>query len=171
VISIFFAVSAGISIILVIPDILNYVEFYKVSENFEITLENVTLNDSKIKEGKVFVNVKFNITNPTGFVGLKVSSVTCHMKYIKDGVPRSLAGTTRAFSPPTQVNPSQSVMVNVDFDLKYKGYEIPIRDFIGYLQKNPEKIDWIITGQFVLLAYTNSFAVQIGPFGHSTYLR
>jgi len=166
-----FAVSAGISLILVIPEILNYVEFYKAAEDFQITLENVTVNDSKIEDGKVFVNVKFNITNPTGFVGLKVSSVSCHMDYRGGSTYQSLAGKTQVFSPPTQVNPSQSNIVWINFDLEYKGYEILIRDFIGYLYTNPEKIDWIITGQFILQAYTNSFAVQIGPFQHTTYLR
>jgi len=168
--SILFAVAAVVSLILVIPEINNYIEFYKGIQNFQILLESITINNTRIDEGQVFIMVNFEATNPSGFVGLTISSVTCQLKYVKDGLLQSLAGITQTFSPPTEVNPPQSVIVCVDFDLEYKGHDNLIRNFIGYLQTNPEKMDWIVTGQFIIRAYADVFPIQIGPFQHSTYL-
>lgn len=169
-ISTIFAISTLISLILIIPELLNYIEFYKVVERFRIELENITVNNTKMYEGEILVKVEFEATNPTGFVGLKISSVTCRLKYIKDGVLQSLTGITQTFSPHAQVDPPESVILQVDFNLKYKGHNKLIRNFIGYLQTNPEKMDWIVTGQFIVQVYTTILPIQVGPFQHSTYL-
>ena len=165
-----FTVCAVISLVWTAPEILNYVEFYKVVEKFQIVLDNISVNTTKIYAGEVLVIVEFKVTNPTEFVGLKVSSITCQLRYINDGSPQFLAGITETFSPHTQVEPLQSIRMAVDFELKYRGYESQIRDFIGYLQTGPERMDWIVTGQFILQAYSSVLPIHIGPLQCSTYL-
>ena len=165
-----FSVLAIVSLILVTFDVLNYAEFYKAMERFQIGLENVALDESRINEGEVIVKVQLRATNPTEFAGLEISSVLCHLKYVKDGVPRFLAGLSKELSPPVTARPSQATILELDFDLKHSGQESLVRDFIGYLQKNPEKIDWVITGQTTMEAYRSVFEIMIGPFEYSTSL-
>jgi hypothetical protein len=165
-----FSVLAVISLILVTFEVLNYVEFYKAVERFQVELENVAIDSSRINEGEILVEVQLKATNPTGFVGLEISSVLCHLTYVKGGAPQFLAGLSRALSPPMAAGPSQATILELDFDLKHIGEENLVRDFIGYLQKNPERIDWIITGRTAIKAYTNIFEIIIGPFEYSTNL-
>lgn len=168
--SILFAISAAASLILVMPELQRYIEFYRAIEQFQVKLSNVTMDKSKIYEGEVSIYIEFTVINPTTFAGLEISGITCHLGYLKEGLLQSLAGITQTFSPPVQINPMANTTLHVDFVLKYKGQETQIRDFIAYLQTSPKKVDWIVRSQMIIQAYTTAFPVQIGPFQFSTYL-
>ncbi len=170
IITILFAASAIISLVLVTFEVSNYVEFYKAIEQFQIQLEGVTIDSTKIDSAQVLVKLEFKVINPTGFIGLEIASITCHLRYVKDGELQTLSGMSKTLSPPMQVNPSQGETLEVDFDLKYSGYEKLVRDFIGYLQTNPATVDWVITGQTTVRAFRNTFPILIGPFERSTSL-
>jgi hypothetical protein len=170
--TILFVASAVVSLLLVMPQIANYAEFYRAIEKFDFLLVDVTMDDSGINEGRIYVTVEFNGTNPTSFTGLTISTITCHLHYLREDQtsPQALLGVTQSFTSEPQFNPSQTVIMKINFTLVYPGLD-QIRLFISYLQTKPDKVDWMVTGQYVLEAYAYAFAMQMDYFTYSMNLR
>jgi hypothetical protein len=126
------------------------------------------MNSTLVDAGVVYITVEFSATNPTGFDGMQIPTVTCHLKYFMANQLRSLMGVTQSISPPAQLEPFQSTAIRINFTIEYSGQQQElVRIFLGHLQLHPQQIEWLTIGQYVLQAYNYALAVQFEP---ATYI-
>jgi len=105
--------------IMLIPPLTNYIDFYKAIERHEISLKSAELDVSQLYAGTVKLSVTFNISNPMNFKGLKVTSVTCNLKYTMYGqsIYKNLPGLTEIFQKPVEISPNHSSGIPIDFNI------------------------------------------------------
>lgn len=162
-----FSLVSVLSLVAVIPEVLNYVEFYKVTERFSFDLAEIKLDATRIDAGEALVALTFNATNPTSFVGLKVTDITCNLHFLKSSETQSLPGFSVKLSVPATVGVLQSALVRVNHTYRYTGeqqYESNVRFLISYVKAKPQQITWILTGQFTVEAYAYVIPANMGPF-------
>jgi hypothetical protein len=162
---IFFAF-AIISFMAIMPSISNYMEFYRAIERCQADLQETSLNLTRLNSGFVYLTLVFNVTNPTGFRGLKVTTTTCNIHYTTSGQAeyKQLQGLTKTFQKPLDIPPLDAAKMTLNFTFSYLSEVLSVKDFMAFLLMEPEDIQFIFTGQFVLHAYTYTFAIPMGPF-------
>lgn len=152
---------AIISIVSLISPTVNYIEFYKSIERIDFHLNHIALNLSDLQNGKVTIDVEFNATNQSGFMGLKLNIMTCRLHYYEGTNSILLTGQTKSFIPPILLEPHKLTSISIIFEIDFLQSTNPtILDFIGFLQEHPERITWISSGQYVLKAFTYEFPIQ-----------
>jgi len=151
--------------ILLIPPLTNYIDFYKAIERHHISLESAELDISQLHTGTVKLSITFNISNPTNFKGLIVTSITCNLKYSVYGQEyKNLPGLTEVFQKPVEIPPNCYTEVLINFTFTYLSERQEVKDFFASLSTKPDKIKFIFQGQYVLYAYTYPFTISMGPF-------
>jgi len=172
--TIIFATIAIVSLVAVMPEVLNYAEFYRTVETFGFSLAEITVDTTAIQSGEAQVTVKFNATNPTSFAGIQVIGVICSLSFLREQSFQSLRSLNEIFPQPIRVEPFQSTTVMVNFTFRYGGeqqYEYDVRWLITYLQSGQQEILWMVIGQYTLKAYAYVFPRQIDTATYTTQLR
>jgi len=82
--AIFFALTIA-SIALLVPTVLNYLEFYNAITKFDLRATEVKLDKSLIERLEIIVAFNLTVSNPTGFSGLTVHSISSKL-YYENGV-------------------------------------------------------------------------------------
>jgi hypothetical protein len=158
--------------IMLIPPLTNYIDFYKAIERHKMSLKSAELDVSQLRTGTVKLSVTFNISNPTNFKGLKVTSITCNLKYKVYGqnIYKNLPGLTEVFQKPVEIPPNRFTEIPIDFTFTYSSERQEVKDFFALLSTKPVKIEFIFQGQYVLYAYTYPFTISMGPFEYEIIL-
>jgi hypothetical protein len=81
--AIFFALTIA-SIALLVPTVLNYLEFYNAITKFDLRATEAKLDKSLIERLEIIVAFNLTVSNPTGFSGLTVQSISSKL-YYEDG--------------------------------------------------------------------------------------
>ncbi len=166
-----FSTCCLLSLILVAPDLANYSEFYRAIDRVDFALTEITIDLTLLDTGVVHITVDFNVTNPTSFDGIKIPTITCHLRYFMENQLRSLMGVTQTISPVAELEPYQSTVIRINFTIEYSIQQQELaRIFLGYLQLHPQQIEWLVLGQYVLQAYNYSLAIQFDPATYITSL-
>jgi len=152
--------------IMLIPPLTNYIDFYKAIERHEIRLKSAKLDVSQLYTGTVKLSVTFSISNPTNFKGLKVTSITCNLKYkvYRQNIYKNLPGLTEVFQKPVEIPPNCSTEIPIDFTFTFSSERPEVKDFFASLSTKPAEVEIIFQGQYVLYAYTYPFTIPMGPF-------
>jgi len=152
--------------ILLIPPLINYIDFYKAIERHKMSLKGAELDISQLRTGTVKLLTMFNISNPTNFKGLKVTSITCNLKYslYEQNIYKNLPGLTEVFQKPIEVPPNSYTEIPINFTFTYLSERPEIKEFFALLSKKPDKIKFIFKGQYVLYSYTYPFTILMDPF-------
>ncbi|NWG10804.1 hypothetical protein HXY33_03510 [Candidatus Bathyarchaeota archaeon] len=161
----FFAFSI-ISFLAITPLISNYLEFYRAIEKCEVNLHEASLNLTRLNNGLVYLTLIFNVTNPTGFRGLTISTTTCNIRYITPDQTdfKQLQGRTETFHEPLDIPPLETTKMILNFTFSYLSEQLSVQEFMAVFLMEPEYVRFLFTGQFVLNAYTYTFAISMGPF-------
>jgi hypothetical protein len=76
-----FFVLAIVSAVLTMPLILNYIEFYKAITKFDLSVAEVKLDKSLFERLEVIITFNLTASNPTGFNGLTLHSISSKLYY------------------------------------------------------------------------------------------
>lgn len=144
----------------------DYTEFYRAIENSQLKFYEATLNTAQLRNGIVYLQIKFNVSNPTNFKNLKVTTITCNLYYSTPqfSLPKQLPGLTETFKEPIKIPPNGYSIIEVKFTFKRESEHQAIKEFFNFLLTEPKEIDFILQGQYVLYAYRYPFAISMGPF-------
>jgi len=153
-------------VVLFIHPLSDYIEFYKAVENCQLELYEAKLNTTQLRNGIVHLLIKFNVSNPTNFKNLKVTTITCNLYYSTPqfSLPKQLPGLTETFREPIGIPSNGYSIIEVEFKFKRESEHKAIKEFFNLLLTEPEEIDFILQGQYVLYAYRYPFAISMGPF-------
>ncbi len=164
-----FVALSVISLLIVMPDAINYAEFYGATASFEFTVTKIKTDISSLQTGIVLVMLEFNLSNPTPFNGLKFYSVNCMLRHSifanwLDG-GSNVGGINQQISPPIQIGPYGSATLKLNRTFVGQTDET-VRNFIGYLQSNPSEIFWMVQGKYVLEAYDSMISqdISLNPY-------
>ncbi len=157
----------AISTLLLIPSLSNYIDFYRAIEKCQINLKSAELDVTQLQNGRVSLLAVFNISNPTNFKNLKVTSITCNIQYSMQGSYRKLPGITRVFQKPIEIPSNGYTNINLNFTFEYRSEKQEVKDFFAFLLTNPKEISFIFQGQYVFYAYAYPFTVPMGPFKYT----
>lgn len=155
---------------LLISPLSNYIEFYKAVENCQLKLYDAKLNTAYLRsDGIVYLSIEFNVSNPTNFRHLKVTTVTCNLYYSipEFGNHKQLPGLTETFKEPIYIPPNGYSIIKVEFRFRRGSEHQAVKEFFNLLLTEPNKIDFLLEGQYVLYAYTYPFVIPMGPFTFS----
>jgi len=161
-----------IFLLITIFPISNYVEFYRALEKCQVQIDDVSLDLTKLNSGLVNLTVTFNVTNPTSFNGLQISTTTCNIRYFISNpqLQKQLPGKTETFAKPIEIPPHGNVPMIIKFTFDSRQQQLTVKEFIGLLLTKPNQINFIFRGQYILKAYEYSFAMPMGPFVYATNL-
>jgi len=81
--AIFFALTIA-SIALLVPTVVNYLEFYNAIAKFDLSVAEVKLDKSFFERLEVIITFNLTASNPTGFSGLTIQSISSKL-YYEDG--------------------------------------------------------------------------------------
>lgn len=154
---------------LLIYPLSDYIEFYRAIESSQLKLHDAKLDTAQLRRGMVCLLIKFNMSNPTNFKNLKVTTITCNIYYSipQFSNPKRLPGLTETFKEPIKIPPNGYSIIEVKFTFKRESEHRAIKEFFNLLLTEPEKIDFVLQGQYVLYAYTYPFVISMGPYTFS----
>jgi hypothetical protein len=81
--AIFFALTIA-SIALLVPTVVNYLEFYSAITKFDLRATEIKLDKLLIERLEVIIAFNLTASNPTGFSGLTIQSISSKL-YYEDG--------------------------------------------------------------------------------------
>jgi len=162
--AVFFAVTIISAGTLILP-LWNYTQFYSAWYNFSYTIPRVNINTSQLSRQTAQINLTLVATNPTGYSGLQVQSVSCVMSYNgsvhlgAEGPTNSWELTTLSTTKPYSISPNSNTTIL--FDITISPNSAPpdqfdaFQQFISYLisQTPGGQIQWSLACSLVLASF------------------
>jgi len=175
--TVFFVVMV-VSVGFLVYPLWNYTQFYLALWNFGCAVSNLTIDINQITN--IQIAIEFLIMNPTDYSGLGLTSINCGLEYI-DGMhlvfDPTLAGHWGGNWRPSNV---------WELKAQYISYKRPIAahandtvaltsiinphagntfeqnnawSFIGFLETQPDLIEWKLNCCFIISSFLGSFEV------------
>ncbi len=126
-----------VSVGLIVLPMWNYVDFYVALGDFSVTVPSVTISTIQINDylhAQAKVNVTLAASNPTGYSGLKLSSVICQLYFFNSNNQLVLLASARN-NTWTPINPNSNRKILFKFSFSASNPNDPAgSSFIIYLE-------------------------------------
>ena len=193
-----FFVLAIASAVLTMPLILNYIEFYKAIAKFDLSIAEVKLDKSFLERLEVIITFNLTVSNPTGFSGLTVQSISSKL-YYENGMHTVPSAPYELRSPrlvqakyfettlwklknsqtpcSKRLGPHQNVTIPITFyvtpHLQHlascgTGARFDALDFIMFLDTHKGNINWRLQGVVYLSTFLGAHSIPFEIYAQST---
>jgi hypothetical protein len=194
-----FFVLAIASAVLTMPLILNYIEFYKAITKFDLSVAEVKLDKSLFERLEVIITFNLTASNPTGFSGLTIQSISSKL-YYENGVHTVPSAPYELRSPrlvqakyfettwwelknsqtpcSKRLEPYQNATIPITFHvtphLQHLAScgtvaQVNALDFIMFLDTHKGNINWRLQGVVYLSTFLGAHSVPFEIYAQSTH--